>query len=168
MRAGEEGRSLWNVSAEERALEEAVVIAQGQAEQVIDERGGALVGDEVAVFGQVLWTPNVKPAQGLPYGWKCGKHEQMRETGKVAMSDGSKVDIWQNLDKESRHALRGVEFICGLFSPSTGRLSVAGTHLNEANKEEARCESYDLELVEGGSGAFGEPVTYSLTRSLTH
>ena len=51
------------MGVDEVSLKEAAAIAQRQAEAVLTERGGDLVGDEFAVFGQCTWTPHVKPAQ---------------------------------------------------------------------------------------------------------
>ena len=81
-------------------------------------------------------------------------NEHMRTKQSIEMEDGTKVELWQNLDRASRNAMRGVEHLCGLYSPSNGRLIVAGTHLG-LNGEEARMESYDLFVVDGGLGAAG-------------
>jgi len=148
MRAGEEGCSLWGADG-------GSADAQRQAEDVITARGGAAVGDEVAVFGLVQWEPMIKPAHGLPNGWSC-ESEGIVKNCDVELDDGTKIELRQNTDSASRKAMRGVEHLCGWYSPSTGRLSVAGTHLGEDNSGEARLESYDLFVTNSGYGASGE------------
>ena len=127
MRAGEEGCALWG-GADGGSAEE----AQRQAEGVMTARGGAAVGDEVAVFGLVQWTPHVKPAHGLPNGWSC-PDDETKKIGNVELDDGTTVEMRQNANPASRNAMRGVEHLCGWYSPSTGHLCVAGTRLGEAN-----------------------------------
>lgn len=101
--------------------------------EVVDTHEAGRVGDELPVGGQLQWYLEKDPFS----------------------DDGSCYHRCVYGEDDIGGRRMAVEYVCGLYSPSTRKLTLGGTHKSYANNEEIDMDLYDIELHMDGLCAQG-------------
>ena len=87
-----------------------------------------LQGDEIPVGGIIQW-----------YVSKESTPEMLAQISRIIAQSGGGTGVGTTSE-------RAFEFVCGVYSPSTGRLVVGGTHMSNSGKGVISLDLYDLNL----------------------
>ena len=87
-----------------------------------------LQGDEIPVGGIIQW-----------YVSKESTPEMLAQISRIIAQSGGGTGVGTTSE-------RAFEFVCGVYSPSTGRLVVGGTHMSNSGKGVIGLDLYDLNL----------------------